>query len=40
MTPAVELIVIAATDDLVDQGEFACWDLPEGAGCAFLPYSA
>lgn len=39
-TPAVELIVIAVTDDLIDLGESACWDLPEVAGCAFLPYSA
>jgi hypothetical protein len=36
----VERIVIAVADDLVDQGESAYWDLPEVAGCAFLPYSA
>lgn len=40
VTPAVVPIVIAATDDLlIDLAEFACLDLPEVAGCAFLPYS-
>jgi len=38
--PAVELTVIAATDDLVGQVGFACSDLAEEVGYAFLPYSA
>lgn len=40
MTPAVERIVIVATDGWAGQGGLAYWDLPEGAGCAFLLYSA
>ena len=40
VVPAAELTVIAAMDGLVDQVVFACSDLAEAVGCAFLPYSA
>jgi hypothetical protein len=40
VVPAAELTVIAATDDLVGQAVFACSDLVEVVGYAFLPYSA
>lgn len=32
--------MIAVAGDLIDLEESAYWDLPEVAGCAFLPYSA
>lgn len=40
MVPAVELTVIAVTDDLVGQVVIACLGLAEGVGYAFLRYSA
>lgn len=40
VAPAAELTVIAATGALAGQGVFACSDLAEVVGCAFLPYSA
>ena len=40
VVPAAELTVIAAMDDLAGQVEFACSDLAEVVGYAFLPYSA
>ena len=40
VVPAAELIVTAAMDGLAGQGVFACSDLVEVVGYAFLPYSA
>lgn len=38
--PAVERTAFAAVGDLAGQVAFACLDLSEAVGYAFLPYSA
>lgn len=37
---AAERTAFAAVGDLAGLVAFACLDLPEAVGCAFLPYSA